>query len=313
MTTVAATPERAAGDPIPAECCVIRVHVTELRQLFNSIDPSPFRSRDLDPKAEEFIVGWAKDFGRSQQLALVVSIDGSAGAPGEAAVLREAVHEFFRQRALGQRQRLRELMRVGRISLAIGLVALASAVMIGNFLASLMKGGEVGQILREMLFIGGWVSMWRPLEIFLYDSTKHRQAPHAYSAASNSAARVHHRLLRNADQVADRPVERQPGSVLPADVSGESRHHERHHLLLLRIHPRRGRIELHQELRHHHQDRQDVMRIRSLQVGQPVPLGVAQLHHLRQHVEERHQERKGDQGRNAAAEHVHAFSSSAAP
>lgn len=169
MTTVAATPERAAGDPIPAECCVIRVHVTELRQLFNSIDPSPFRSRDLDPKAEEFIVGWAKDFGRSQQLALVVSIDGSAGAPGEAAVLREAVHEFFRQRALGQRQRLRELLRVGRISLAIGLVALASAVMIGNFLASLMKGGEVGQILREMLFIGGWVSMWRPLEIFLYD------------------------------------------------------------------------------------------------------------------------------------------------
>ena len=65
MTTAAATPERSAGDPIPAKCCVIRVHVTELRQLFNSIDPSPFRSRDLDPKAEEFIVGWAKDFGRT--------------------------------------------------------------------------------------------------------------------------------------------------------------------------------------------------------------------------------------------------------
>jgi hypothetical protein len=31
------------------------------RQLFDPIDPSPFRGRDLDPKAEAFIVGWAKD------------------------------------------------------------------------------------------------------------------------------------------------------------------------------------------------------------------------------------------------------------
>ena len=31
------------------------VHVAELKQLFNSIDPSPFRNKDLDPRAEEFI------------------------------------------------------------------------------------------------------------------------------------------------------------------------------------------------------------------------------------------------------------------
>ena len=161
--------EHSAGDPVPAKCSVIRVHVTELRQLFNSIDPSPFRSRDLDPKAEEFIVGWAKDFGRGANLALVVSIDRAEGLPEEAAVLRDAIHEFFRQRALEYRQRLRELLRVGRTSLAIGLVVLAAAIAIGNFLASLMKGRDAGQILREMLVVGGWVSMWRPLEIFLYD------------------------------------------------------------------------------------------------------------------------------------------------
>ncbi len=169
MTTGVVTTEVSAGDPIPAKCGVIRVHVAELRQLFNSIDPSPFRNRDLDPKAEEFIVGWAKDFSRKQPLALVVSIDRAAGLPDEAAVLRDSIHEFFRQRALGFRQRLRELLRVGRISLVIGLVVLALAVAVGNFLASLMKRGDVGQILQEMMIVGGWVSMWRPLEIFLYD------------------------------------------------------------------------------------------------------------------------------------------------
>ena len=37
------------------------MHVAELKQLFDAIDPSPFRDRDPDPKAEDFIVGWAKD------------------------------------------------------------------------------------------------------------------------------------------------------------------------------------------------------------------------------------------------------------
>ena len=148
---------------------MIEIHVGELKQLFNSIDPSPFRNRDLDPKAEEFIVGWAKDFRREAQLALVVNLDRSAGLLDEAAVLREAIHEFFRQRALGQRQRLRELLRVGRTSLAIGLVVLASAIALGNSVAKLMKGSGFSEVLRETLVIGGWVSMWRPLEIFLYD------------------------------------------------------------------------------------------------------------------------------------------------
>lgn len=51
----------------------------------------------------------------------------------------------------------------------IGLVVLGSAIAIGNFFGNLLKGSGAGKILRETLVIGGWVSMWRPLEIFLYD------------------------------------------------------------------------------------------------------------------------------------------------
>jgi hypothetical protein len=170
MISTSATKDKAsAGDPIPSNCVVIEVHVGELKQLFNAIDPSPFRDKDLDPKAEEFIVGWAKDIPRDASFALVVDLDRPAGLPDEAAVLRDAIHEFFRQRALTYRRRLRELFRVGRTSLVIGLVALAVAVALGDFLATLMKGSRFGEIVRESLTIGGWVSMWRPLEVFLYD------------------------------------------------------------------------------------------------------------------------------------------------
>lgn len=73
MTNASGTKDKpSAGDPIPPKCSVIEVHVGELKQLFNAIDPSPFRDKDLDPKAEEFIVGWAKELPRDATLALVI-------------------------------------------------------------------------------------------------------------------------------------------------------------------------------------------------------------------------------------------------
>ena len=38
---------------------VIELRVTDIAQLFHTLDPFPFRERDLDKEAEEYIVGWA--------------------------------------------------------------------------------------------------------------------------------------------------------------------------------------------------------------------------------------------------------------
>jgi len=51
----------------------------------------------------------------------------------------------------------------------IGVVVLAAAIALGDFLSKLMKGSGLGEIIRESLTIGGCVSMWRPLEVFVYD------------------------------------------------------------------------------------------------------------------------------------------------
>lgn len=42
----------------PAHSRSISVKLRDINQLFNSMDPSPFIEKDLDDKAEEFIVGW---------------------------------------------------------------------------------------------------------------------------------------------------------------------------------------------------------------------------------------------------------------
>lgn len=160
---------QSAGDPIPPGCEVIDVHVAELRQLFNSIDPSPFHQKDLDAKAEEFIVEWARDLPREACLALLVHLDRPEGLADDASVLREAVREFFRRRAESTRRRLRELFRVARTSLLIGLAFLGVSLLLGDFIGNALRDNRFGALLRESVLIAGWVAMWRPLEIFLYD------------------------------------------------------------------------------------------------------------------------------------------------
>jgi hypothetical protein len=159
----------SAGDSIPPNCQVIEVHVAELKQLFNAIDPSPFRQKDLDPNAEEFIVGWARESPVDAPLALVVYLDRPAGLPEEAAILRDAIREFFTHRAETSRRRLRQLFRQGRTSLMIGVTFLAVSLLLSDLIAAVLGQRRIGDVLRESLVIGGWVAMWRPMEIFLYD------------------------------------------------------------------------------------------------------------------------------------------------
>ena len=82
MTNASGTKDKAsAGDPIPPKCSLIEVHVGELKQLFNAIDPSPFRDKDLDPKAEDFIVGWAKELPSDATLGLVLILTAKPVCP----------------------------------------------------------------------------------------------------------------------------------------------------------------------------------------------------------------------------------------
>jgi hypothetical protein len=159
----------SAADAIVAGSQIIKVRVAELRQLFNAIDPSPFRDRDLDPRAEQFIVEWAGDLPRDEPLALLVHLERAAGPADEAALLGEAIHQYFKQQVASSQRKLRELFRQGRISLVIALAFLSASVAIADALASYFRDIRFAEVLREGFVIGGWVAMWRPLEVFLYD------------------------------------------------------------------------------------------------------------------------------------------------
>ena len=145
------------------------MHVAELKQLLHTIDAAPFRERDLDPGAEEFIVEWARELRPAVPLRLIVHLGRETATPDPAAVAQDAVRDFFRDRALATRRSSGSLLRRGRISLVIGLAFVAAAVGIGDFIGSLFAAQGLARIVQESLAIGSWVALWGPLGIFLYD------------------------------------------------------------------------------------------------------------------------------------------------
>jgi hypothetical protein len=159
-------PEAAQGSGAASAGVVLELRLGELRQLFNSMDPAPFRERDLDPKASDYIIDWATEAPAGEALAMVVHL----GTPTpDTAMVGDAVREYFRGRALAKRRALSKLFRVGRISLVIGLAFLGAAIVAGEALAGLIGNEGYAWLAKESLVIGGWVALWRPLEIFLYD------------------------------------------------------------------------------------------------------------------------------------------------
>jgi hypothetical protein len=145
----------------------IRLRLRELAQLFNSMDPSPFVDRDLDADAEEFIMSWARELPADPDLELVIELTLPAPVDRIAGV-EDAVRRYFATRAAIKRLEFGQLMRRGRLSLAVGSVFLAVCLLLGQ-LVSRSGSGAFADIVREGLTIAGWVALWRPLEIYLYD------------------------------------------------------------------------------------------------------------------------------------------------
>jgi hypothetical protein len=160
--------EQTVGDEIPAGCELIDVHLAELSLLFHAMDPAPLRAKDLDPKVEEFIVSWARLSRSDVPFALQVYVD-EPGLTDQFDTVRQAIHDFFKQRALSTSRRLSQLFRVGRTSLLIGIVFLALAIILAGIVERALGDRHLSALIREGMVIGGWVAMWRPLEIFLYD------------------------------------------------------------------------------------------------------------------------------------------------
>ena len=148
---------------------LIEIRVNDVAQLFQTLDPFPFREKDLADEAEDYIVGWAREIPGNRPIRIVVHVPNTDTPRHASSDLAEAFHRYFAGRAVVLQRELNELFRVGRRSLAIGASILVACLLLAHLTAGYLIETAFNRLAEESFLILGWVANWRPLEIFLYD------------------------------------------------------------------------------------------------------------------------------------------------
>ncbi len=146
----------------------IDIKLRSADQVFDGRDPAPFHERDLEDAAVEYILGAVQEISPKAPFKMVFWIGDLAALQMPVETFVNAVRAHFVYEVERLRRRIREHVRQGEITLGVALVALTVFLTLAE-LTRFLPAGTFRQILREGLIIIGWVVMWRPLELLLYD------------------------------------------------------------------------------------------------------------------------------------------------
>lgn len=147
----------------------IELRIDKIAQIFHTLDPFPFRERDLDREAEDYIVGWAGELSTDRALRIVIHLPEIEAKTRAAQELGAAFDRYFADRAHSVQREIKELFRVGRRSLGIGITVLVTCLALAHVVGGYLTSSPFGRLVEESFLLLGWVANWRPLEIFLYD------------------------------------------------------------------------------------------------------------------------------------------------
>ncbi|MBW3012257.1 hypothetical protein KY311_03660 [Candidatus Woesearchaeota archaeon] len=150
------------------DCYVIELKLKSFKQLFNSFDPSPFFEKDLDDEAVDYIVSSAKEFGVNQKIKLSILLPKSQKKTISEQALKVAIYNYFDYSLANTERRLRNNFKKGRLATIVGLIALVISISLAD-IALKNFSGFLQRILVEGFLIAGWVAMWFPVSVFLYD------------------------------------------------------------------------------------------------------------------------------------------------
>ncbi len=148
---------------------IIEVAVKKTWQLFNERDPAPSRARDLDENFVTYVVSSVEEFPLKTPMKLKIIVAEETPQEINNEDLYAAIRAHFIYAARLSQGKMRKRLRVGRYFLVVGLLVLFACLGIAQLIISKHNDTGLAVIAREGFTIIGWVAMWRPIEVFLYD------------------------------------------------------------------------------------------------------------------------------------------------
>ncbi|HMG18109.1 MAG TPA: hypothetical protein VK573_05245 [Gemmatimonadales bacterium] len=126
---------------------------------------SPAGDVRLDADAAEELVERIAVLARGTAVRLRVQVTAHDTVPDQIPAIVRHHYAKLRERA---EYRLRRAVRAGRFSLIVGTAVLLATLALAETVSRMTTGG-LGAILQEGLTIVGWVALWRPLDLLLFE------------------------------------------------------------------------------------------------------------------------------------------------
>ena len=148
----------------PAE---IILHLQNVDDIFLTPAGPLYCRRLLNSNTEEFIVEEATDLPRHASLNLTVQVPAEEIKRADEVVRAIRTHfGYCRQKS---QKSLRNTLQLGWRSLLIAFVFLIIMYFLTKAIAAVLPEGGLAMTLHESLIILGWVALWRPAELLLYE------------------------------------------------------------------------------------------------------------------------------------------------
>ncbi|MGL4995100.1 MAG: hypothetical protein ACRC6G_02880 [Deefgea sp.] len=173
----------------------IEISISRVEQLFNGFDPAPFRERELDPKAERYILANSEKIPAGEQIELMMYLPADKVDQIDAAQLERTIQYHFELQAKDKADTLKKMLRQGRKGLFFGFLVFLVCTLIGLALMNAFPNSRFIGTLEQSLVVFAWVLIWRPVEILTYDRwplvSEYKQLQHLTQVRVTLKAQAH--------------------------------------------------------------------------------------------------------------------------
>ena len=170
------------------DTCILTLQVHRVEDiLFKSSIPLSCKKL-LNDEVEEFIVQEAENLPVKNNITLLIR------ATGPPAILDDKiaamVHAHFAYCRSKTEKQLKDILKLGWRSLFIACIFLIAMFFITRALGSFLPEGGFLTMLSELFIILGWVALWRPADLLLYEWRPFKRKARLYAKLSECDVQV---------------------------------------------------------------------------------------------------------------------------
>jgi hypothetical protein len=139
----------------------IPVTIEHLDELFNQLDHSPIRRKDLSADLVSFLQECSTEIPPAYNLEIAIHITGALAEKAKEVEVLSGIHHYFSYLANRIRQEMRRKRRRAIKYILFSFTFITAAVLT----TPIMSRSVLFEIINEGLHIGGWVFLWEAFSV----------------------------------------------------------------------------------------------------------------------------------------------------